>query len=310
MKIGANAAEDFLMISGKRVIVRVKGGLGNQLFCYAAARRLALVNDAELAIDKLTGFIRDSTYRRKYLLGHFQIGARSASRRETMQPFERLRRACIKYYSRSLPFFARNYLEQRDDDYDQRILEYRVRRSVYLDGLWQSEGYFKDIQNIIRNDLRIIGPFDPKDISLADTILSTKAAAIHIRWFDSPSSRGEGHNLSKEYYHRAIRLLERAQKDIHYYVFSDNPQAAVQILPYLGKKMTIVDHNGSAEKAHADLWLMAKCRYFIIANSTFGWWGAWLSENAEKIVVAPKIQRSGIGAWGFKGLIPSEWMTL
>ena len=80
-----------------KVIARIKGGIGNQLFCYAAARRLALVNNAELVIDDITGFVRDRHYNRKYALDHFHIPCRKATPAERLEPFERYRRGVMKW---------------------------------------------------------------------------------------------------------------------------------------------------------------------------------------------------------------------
>ena len=92
-----------------KIIPRIFGGLGNQLFCYAAARRLALVNDAELVIDDVTGFARDREYRRQYMLDRFRIPVRKATPAERLEPFERYRRGLMKWLSRSKPFMERHY---------------------------------------------------------------------------------------------------------------------------------------------------------------------------------------------------------
>jgi hypothetical protein len=106
-----------------KLIVRIKGGLGNQLFCYAAARRLALVNDAELVIDDVTGFARDQQYRRRYMLDRFNILARKATPRERLEPFERYRRGVMRLLSRRKPFVERHYLEREGIEFDERLLE-------------------------------------------------------------------------------------------------------------------------------------------------------------------------------------------
>ena len=105
-----------------KVITRIKGGVGNQLFCYAAARRLALVNNAELVIDDVTGFARDRQYRRKYMLDRFSIPFRKATSAERLEPFERYRRGIMKWLSRRKPFAERRYLEQEGIDIDERLL--------------------------------------------------------------------------------------------------------------------------------------------------------------------------------------------
>lgn len=142
----------------KKVIARIKGGLGNQLFCYAAARRLALVNNAELAIDDITGFARDRQYRRQCALDHFCIPVRKATPAERLEPIERLRRGVLKWLSRKKPFAERRYLEQEGLDFDERLLALKIKDMLFLDGLWQSEGYFKDVEKALREDLRIIAP--------------------------------------------------------------------------------------------------------------------------------------------------------
>src|SRR3979490_2538771 len=127
------------------LVARVLGGLGNQLFCYAAARRLALVNDAELVIDDVTGFARDRQYRRQYALDHFTIPVRKATPQERLEPFERYRRGMMKWLSRRQPFAERSYVEQEGVDFDERLLALKIKGTLYLEGLWQGESYFKDV---------------------------------------------------------------------------------------------------------------------------------------------------------------------
>src|SRR5688572_7528026 len=136
----------------RRIIVRMKGGLGNQLFQYAAGRRLAIHNDAELVIDDRTGFERDHTYRRKYMLDRFQIAGRLASHRDLLEPFGRLRRRRVRLSSRRARFEDRIYLEQKGFQWEPRLLDFKVDKWVYLEGYWQSERYFYDVQDTIRKD--------------------------------------------------------------------------------------------------------------------------------------------------------------
>ena len=130
-----NALDEFARLNkpgGKKIITRIKGGLGNQLFCYAAARRLALVNNAELVIDDVTGFVRDYQYRRRYMLDHFCITARKAMPSERLEPFERYRRSVVKWLSRRKPFAERRYLEQERWDSDEWLLMLKAKDALYL----------------------------------------------------------------------------------------------------------------------------------------------------------------------------------
>lgn len=296
-----------------KVIARVKGGLGNQLFCYAAARRLAAVNDAELVVDDVTGFIRDRKFRRKYALGNFNIGSRTATARERLEPFERYRRAVLKMWSRRKPFHQRRYVEQEGRDFDERLLTLLISNPVYLDGLWQSEKYFKDIERQIREDLHIQPPSDAPNREMAREIAKPRSVALHVRWFDTPDSQTHRQNVLRVYYRRAIQRVEAEVAAPRYFLFSDDPQAAIKSLDLTNKDVTPITHNQRAGNEHADMWLMSHCRHFIIPNSTFSWWGAWLARSGSKLVIAPGTSDgspTGLPNWDFKGLIPSDWVTV
>lgn len=295
-----------------KIIVRIKGGLGNQLFCYAAARRLALDNNAELVIDDVTGFARDYEYHRKCSLDNFRIPARKATRSENLEPFERYRRGIKKWLSRRKPYHERNYLEQDGPDFDERLLELKISGTVYLDGLWQSENYFKDVESIIREDLRIIQPTDALNQCLANKIRNCNSVAIHVRWFGLPGS-SVAHNVSKDYYKIAIALMDEQVVLPHYFLFSDNPDAVRSRLELPENRVTFVSHNRDENNSYADLWLMSLCKYFIIANSTFSWWGAWLAEQTlEKKVFFPRVtdKIKNNWSWDYNGQMPDSWQPI
>ena len=292
-----------------KVITRIKGGIGNQLFCYAAARRLALVNNAEFAIDDTTGFVRDHLYHRRYMLDQFSIPVRRATPRERLAPFERYKRGMIKLINRNRPLHKRSYLEQEEIAFDPRLLDFQVRGTVYLDGYWQSELYFNDVSKVIRQDLQIIPPVDEINRNLAEKINAALAVAVHIRWFEKPDKSIQ-HNLTRDYYQRAFNVMEEKLCSPHYFIFSDDPDAARTKLTPPEGRTTFVSHNRGDKNAYADLWLMSKCKHFIIANSTFSWWGAWLSNNSDKITIHPNIKLTGLSAWGFDGLIPEGWFSV
>jgi hypothetical protein len=295
----------------RKLITRIMGGLGNQLFCYAAARRLALVNDAELVIDDVTGFLRDQHYRRRYCLDNFHIPSRKATPAERLEPFERYRRGLMKWWSRKKSFAERRYVEQEGHDFDHRVLTLKVNGTVYLDGVWPSEGYFKDTERTIRDDLRIIPPNDPVNQSVAEDIRNNNSVALHVRWFDGPGT-GHSQHVSDDYYHRAIAMIDRKVQSPRYFLFSDEPDAARAKLGLPEDRVTLVSHNSGDENAYADLWLMTQCRHFITANSTFSWWGAWLGQGTDKIVITPKheIRDGKLLAWGASVQIPSGWLEI
>ena len=296
-----------LLMSNLKIIPRIYGGLGNQLFIYAAARRLALVNNAELVLDDVSGFAYDAAYQRHYQLDHFNISCRNATSVERFEPFSRLRRAFTRRWNKRLPFEQRAYLVQEGIDFDPCLLHFRPQGTVYLEGYWQSENYFKDVEATIRQDLQIKPPTDAANLVMAEHIRNCKAVAVHVRFFDEPHAVGIN-NTPGDYYTRTVNTMGRLVPAAHYFIFSDQPEAARARIPLPDARVTLVAHNQGDENAYCDLWLMTQCQHFIIANSTFSWWGAWLNLCADKIVIAPKYW--GASQANVRHLLPQEWMRL
>lgn len=292
-----------------KIIPRLFGGLGNQLFIYAAARRLALVNGAELVLDDVSGFAYDS-YQRHYQLDHFSISCRKATAAERLEPLSRLRRNIRKHWNRRKPFEQRAYLVQENMDFDPRLLHFKSLGTVYLEGYWQSEGYFRDVADTIRQDLQIKPPTDAANLALFEEICGGTAVAVHVRFFDEPDAEAIN-NAPGDYYSQAVAAMELIAPDAHYFIFSDQPAAARARIPVPDERLTMVHHNQGDAMAYADLWLMSQCQHFIIGNSTFSWWGAWLAANPTKQIIAPAFEmRHGSMWWGFKGLLPNDWIKV
>ena len=293
-----------------KIIPRVFGGLGNQLFCYAAARRLALMNNAELVLDDVSGFVNDHYFKRHYQLDHFSIPCRKATPAERLEPMSRVRRNIIRVINRCRRFEARNYIQQEGIDFDGRVLSVRPRGTLYVEGYWQSEKYFKDVESTIRQDLQITSPADEANLAMEERIRRCCAVAVHMRFFDAPQELGVN-NAPDDYYIRAFTRMEILEPAAHYFVFSDQPDYARARIGLPPERMTMVTHNRGDENAYADLWLMTKCQHFIIANSTFSWWGAWLSTSENKVVIAPNpTLMNQDNFWRASGLLPEKWSLL
>ena len=292
-----------------KLIPRIFGGLGNQLFCYAVARRMALVNNTELVIDDVSGFAYDDVYQRHYQLDHFNIPCRKATAAERLEPFARVRRYLKRRSNLKIPFAQRNYLTQESIDFDPRVLDFKPHGTVYLEGCWQSEVYFKDVDTILRKELQITPPTDSVNLAMAEHIIGCTAVMVHVRFFDGPHATSIN-NAPVDYYSLAIETMEHQIPTAHYFIFSDKPDAARAKIPLPDDRITLVDFNQGDENAYADLWLMTQCKHFIIANSTFSWWGAWLAEQAETIIISRISVNGLITAWGFPGNLPTRWAKL
>jgi len=300
----------------KLLITNIKGGIGNQLFCYASARRLAFVNDAELVIDTISGFSSDHLYKRKYSLDVFHIDAPKAGLWQRMEPFGKFRRGLRRRLNKMFPLSSKRYIFQKGVQFDPAIISLKLQEgSTYFDGFGQSEDYFSDIESIIRNDLVFKSPHDDQNQKISQTIVSSNSVAIHVRWFN-PVDKDSCDNVALHYYQETISRMIAAINHPHFFVFSDQMAITKELLgPILyGYPVNYLEHNNTQEKAYADLWLMSQCKHFIIANSTFSWWGAWLGEKKDvSQIYAPGKYvnpNQGVTAWGFDRLIPDRWVTI
>ena len=164
-----------MMISNSRnppvAISRICGGIGNQLFIYAALRRLTLNSNAKLVVDNISGFLYDD-FKRHYQLDHFHVKCTKASRKDRLEPFSKVRCKIKRYINKYIPYEKRNHIYQEGDNiFDPRFLQVKLTRRVHFEGYWQGEEYFKDIENIIRQDLVIKPPVDSINLSMAESII-------------------------------------------------------------------------------------------------------------------------------------------
>jgi len=269
-----------------QVIARIEGGLGNQLFQYAAARSLADRLGCDLALD-LRGL--DENGDRPFQLDLYRIRATVASL-EQLQDLPAWRSSRWGHIRSILSQFAPTIFSfpifwPSSFAFDARFEQ--IDRPVYLVGYWQTERYFDWNRARLLQDIQLIAPL-PSNMPLLEEIRSTNSVALHIRRGDYVSNAAAAHFhglCDMAYYRAAINALKVRTPDIHVYVFSDEPAWAQANLS-LDVPTQYVDAN-STDKGHIDLELMRNCKNHVIANSSFSWWGSWLCESNEQIVYAP-----------------------
>lgn len=283
------------------IITRLIGGLGNQLFQYAAARRLAHVHGVPLKLD-ITAF---ETYTlQAYSLQHFNLNATVAAP-DDLKPYRRtLRGRTSRRLQRYLPVGWRRWVVEPHVHFAPEIVN--AGADVYLEGHWQSEKYFADIASLLRDEIQVMTPAQGLDSEFARRIEDCAAVAMHLRRGDYVNNTTHG-LCSMQYYAEGIRRVRAVESGAHFFVFSDDGRWAREAFANNGA-VTVVGHNG-ADKNYEDFRLMSMCRHHIIANSTFSWWAAWLASWPGKMVIAPRTWFA-TDAVDARDLVPDTWTRI
>jgi len=291
------------------IIVKMMGGLGNQMFQYAFGQ--ALQN--EIVLYDIDTIYNDEEYlgiKRKYILDSFNTNVESilANKIKLLDGRKSiLRRIVNKLSINPNKIKAKLIIEKSPAVFDPELLQVSSKH-VYYEGYFQTEKYFIGIRTQILQDFTLKNALDIQNQEMLDEILSTNAISLHIR-------RGDYLNLdviicSLEYYKSAIAKIVSEVENPHFFLFSDDPDWVKENLK-LDYPCTFVNFNSEEEKAYCDIWLMKHCKHNIIANSSFSWWGAWLNENENKIIIAPKpwwFRQSDSSSFG--DIVPDSWICI
>jgi hypothetical protein len=288
------------------IIVRLNGGLGNQLFQYAAGYSLSIKNNDELKIDTegYQSYANQKQIYRNLDIADFLISATIASQEEinkAKNPWGAL--------SKAVRFIKQKLLKQYYIDWHPEILNHVGK--VYLDGYFQTEKYFIDRIDSIRQQFTL-KPELYKAIDLAIKDIKTKpiSVSLHIRrgdYAEDPKTRQYHLVCDIAYYVRAISVFQKKFQDLHLYIFSDDPDWVKESLPLSVEATFISSGKGSANylRPSQELVLMSKCDHHIISNSSFSWWGAYLNESPGKLVLAPNLWNRGKTPQ--PNILPGSW---
>lgn len=291
------------------VIVRLSGGLGNQLFQYALGRVLSLHHGVPLKMD-ITLY---ETYKLHfYSLAPFHTVQETATseevRKAKLTTYSTLEARVKKITEILKPYYKKSYLKEQSFAFDPNVL--KASGNVYLDGYWQSEKYFKSFENKLREEFTIIPKQSGWDKKITNQIQKTNSVSLHVRRADyitNPVTYAFHGVCTLEYYDKAIIYLAKKIKDMHIFIFSDDKKWARKAL-HFSYPATFVHHNGP-DKNYEDLRLMSRCKHHIIANSTFSWWGAWLDNKPGKMVIAPN-QWFANSKLNTSDLYPKDWIKM
>jgi len=293
------------------IIVQLYGGLGNQMFQYATGRALSLKNDTDLKLDlhAFESYSKGIT-KRKYKLDIFNIKTKFASIKEVEEYTIPSKIMYLLNRNLKLPTnpYSSTYIKEKTLNFDESVM--KLSKKIYLDGYWQTEKYFKNFDKQIKIDFIFKSEPSSKNKVLLEQIKSTNSVSIHVRRTDYVSDKetNEFHGvIGTEYYRAAIVLLSQKVKNPRYFIFSDDISWCKINLKFI-KDAVFVDYNKD-DKSFEDMRLMSKCMHNIIANSSFSWWGAWLNNNPNKIVIAPK-KWFNDPTVGVKDRVPKGWLKI
>ncbi|MEI9912906.1 MAG: alpha-1,2-fucosyltransferase [Bacteroidota bacterium] len=283
------------------IIARLQGGLGNQLFQYAAVKALASRLNKPFKLEAITSLQKDKY--RSIALNDLHANFELATKKEVKDflYFPSL------YRHQYVSFFkaGKNIYHEPHFHFDENF--FHLNDPVFLDGFWQSPLYFKDMETIIRRDFTIKPGLIKNVMEKGKELEGKDSIAVHIRRGDFMNPKITAYHgvMGTDYYSKAIQILKERITSASVHYFSDDIEWVKKYLPADNAEFV----SSFTRSAIEDFYLMTKCRHIIIANSSFSWWTAWLNDNPGKIVVAP-------GKWfadsriNTNDLIPAEWIRI
>lgn len=299
------------------ILVRSMGGLGNQMFQYAFGYCLAKKNETILKIDDTLLLDRSQpheivTHRTLDLTDVFDIRINMASEKE------------VEYFNGKTKYssFAdkiinsivwrlrrRHLIIEKNRKFDKYLLN--TSDNKCLVGAWQSEKYFKEISGEIKSIFKFKQPVLFQSQKLEEDIISKNSVCLHIRRGDYVSSKLYSNvigALDLSYYSKAIELVSQKLSAPCFYIFSDDLKWCKENL-LISEDHVFVEDEHVGFKAGNYLQLMTLCKNFIISNSTFSWWAAWIGEKSESMVVGP-INWFKDSNFDSSDILPEHWVKL
>jgi hypothetical protein len=288
------------------VVVKLMGGLGNQMFQYAAAFSLAQKNNAKLIVDKSCNTLKIH----QYSLEKFNLNCTFVNFYYILNFFIRcFQKIDSLIFKRiGISFFKKYFYFEKNFDFDENFLN--IKNSQYITGYFQSEKYFMSCSDLILEQF-----FFPKEIEflnkdLIEKIKNCQSVSLHVRRGDYVKNelarKLHGDCCPFEYYDQALKYIVEKLGNIELFIFSDEIKWVKQNFKF-EQPVNFVDNNTSSN--FSDLRLMSLCKHNIIANSSFSWWGAYLNKNKDKIVIAPKKWFNN-NSLNTSDLIPEGWVKL
>lgn len=290
------------------IVVKLQGGLGNQMFQYAFGRKVQEENGKKIVLD-ISDFEYDNL--RKYSLNNFSLNDKISIDDSGCynKLYDRRTNILIKLGCNLFPNFCFK-LFQKFGVYIWDFVGYKnfnidsSKKNIYLHGYWQSDKYFSSISDIIRKELKVKNKINHDNVELYEKIQSTNSVCVHIRRGDFLVAKNKLKVCSNEYFSKAMEIMENKVDNHTFFIFSDDIKDVKQNFDFSPFNVVFVEKKN---KDYEELRLMYSCKHFIISNSTFSWWAQYLSDSEDKIVIAPS-------EWYTDGrandLLSNDWILL
>jgi len=306
------------------IIIRIQGGLGNQMFQYAMGRALSFLHNKKLYLDTSgLGKPIEGHLERGFMLDNFNINALILSPEKLLSfkkgSFWRKLSGKQKKYIKQLVFeeVPENNSPIKDAQLIVKHATYLFypdikeikEGDIYLDGYWQSYKYFNSIKDILNKEFQIKCTLSSQAQKMKDKIQSCLSISVHIRRTDYISTEyGQKfyNTISMGYYNKAIEIFKSKYNKIIIFVFSDEIEWCKANF-ISGQEIYYISNNKNPIE---DLHLMSYCKHNIISNSTFSWWAAWINSNPDKIVVSPSKWYKNVENDNIDDLLPKEWIKI
>ncbi len=295
----------------EKKIVKLNGGLGNQMFQWAFARSLEDKYNTEVVFDySYFDEVKqcNSVTTRVFELDAYGIKCPAVSEEYLKKIIKPEFNSKFKNtLAKRFPFFfGVNYIREKYNSvYEKNILKYP--NYIYYEGYFQNEKYFKHLRQKLLADFSVKSPLDENNQVFLNKIQGTNSVSLHVRRGDYITldyvNKIHG-TCSLKYYEEAINYVANKIKNPHFYLFSDDIEWVIQNLN-INYPFDVIDFNQG--KGWFDMNLMKNCKYNIIANSSFSWWGAWLNDYSQKIVIAPNkwtVQKQKCD------IVPKSWVKI
>ncbi|MBO4712068.1 alpha-1,2-fucosyltransferase [bacterium] len=288
------------------IVVKLMGGLGNQMFQYAFGRALETHLNYKVFYDK-SWFCQNliNVTPRNFELEAFGLSLNYID--PTRLFFSNNQHSWLKILKQKIKGkIICNKVYEKSFALDQL----KTKNNLYLEGYWQNPKYFEGIREIILKDFSFPELKNPEDNDLQNQILTSESVAVHIRrgdYIDNPTTNQFHGTCSIEYYKKAAELIVSKVKNAKFFLFTDDHDFVKDNFRFLPSTILVSD---SKRSDIDELNLMHLCKHFIIANSSFSWWGTWLSQNQEKIVIAPQKWFNNVEAEKNCKIVSENWVRI